>query len=65
MSSALSSIYLLWEPIFQILDQTAPLGALKSGFIVFASKELVWSAFKCMQQTLKANSIFFTKNTSL
>ena len=33
-------------------DQTAPLGAVWSGFVVFVSKtKVVWTAFEYMQQT--------------
>ena len=45
-------------------DQTAPFGAVCSGFILFAikKKNLVWSSLEYMQQTLKADSIFREKN---
>ena len=40
-------------------DQTAPKGAVWSGFIVFASEiKLIWNAVDYMQQTLYQQVIF-------
>ena len=43
-------------------DQTAPSGAVWSGFIVFASViKLVWSTFECMQQMQKTDDSLWKK----